>query len=245
VVPAESETVRAFVLAGGYGSRLSSRLGGQPKILAPFRGRPFLETQVEWLAAAGVDDVVLCLGVAADPVLAHLRSRPPSDVRVTAVREPEPLGTGGAVAFAAAGESQPFLVVNGDTLAAFSLDALWDCHAERAAMVTLVCYRISDASAKGRVEIGDDGLVTAFREKSGGGGAWVSGGIYACEPSLPARIPRGRRVSLETEVFPSLVAAGERVAAWHADGRLYDIGTPAGLDEAEEAWATDSPRSRP
>lgn len=236
--------VRAFVLAGGFGSRLRARLGDRPKILAPFRGRPFLETQLEWLASAGVDDVVLCLGVAADAVLAHVQTRPVSGPRLTAVREREPLGTGGAVAFAAAGETAPFLVVNGDTLAPFSLDALWACHAEHAAVVTLACFHVPDASAKGRVEIGADGFVTSFREKSGGGGAWISGGIYACEPALVAQVPRGRAVSLETEVFPSLVAAGVPVAAWRAAGRIYDIGTPAGLDEAAEAW-TASTGSRP
>lgn len=237
--------MRAYVLAGGFGSRLRARLGDRPKILAPFRGRPFLETQVEWLASAGVDEVVLCLGVAAEPVLAHLRSRPPSEVRLTAVREPEPLGTGGAVAYAAAGEREPFLVVNGDTLAPFSLEALWDCHRERAALVTLACFHVADASAKGRVEIGEDGLVTAFREKAEGGDAWISGGIYACEPVLVVRIPRGRLVSLETEVFPGLLSAGGRIAAWRATGPVYDIGTPGGLDEAEASWVADSTGSRP
>ena len=235
--------MRAYVLAGGYGSRLRSRIGDRPKILAPFRGRPFLETQVEWLATAGVEEIVLCLGIAAEPVLEHLGTRAAgAGPRLRAVREAEPLGTGGAVAFAASGETERFLVVNGDTLAHFSLGHLWEWHEAREATVTLACYRVADVSAKGSVEIDDAGLVTAFREKAASGSGWISGGVYACEPAVLEHLPATRPLSLETEVFPALLRAGRRVAAWPAEGRIFDIGTPAGLDEAEEAWTADATR---
>lgn len=224
--------MRAYVLSGGLGTRLRARLGDRPKALVPFGGRPFLEAQIEWLESLGVRDVVLCLGVGAEPVREHLERRPASAARVRAVVEPEPLGTGGAIAFAAAPETEPFLVVNGDTLAELELDALWGRHREAAALVTIACYRVADASGSGRVAIGPCGLVEGFREKAGAGEAWVSGGIYACEPRLLALLPRGRPASLEREVLPALLSAGERVAAWPAPGRFYDVGTPGGLDEA-------------
>lgn len=224
--------MRAYVLSGGLGTRLAERVGDLPKILAPFGGRPFLEAQIAWLESLGVTEIVLCLGVGADAVRRHLSARTPGAAAVRAVAEPEPLGTGGAIAHAAAGESAPFLVVNGDTLAELDLAALWAAHCAAPVLVTLACYRVSDASARGRVELDERGLVRGFREKAGGGEAWVSGGVYACEPGLVARIPRGRAVSLEREVLPALLAAGEPVAAWRAPGRFYDIGTPEGLDEA-------------
>ena len=64
--------MKAFVLAGGLGTRLRARFGDLPKPLAPIGGRPFLERQLEWLAAHGVREVVLCVGHGADQVRATL-----------------------------------------------------------------------------------------------------------------------------------------------------------------------------
>jgi len=90
---------RAYVLAGGMGTRLQGRIGNLPKALAPFAGRPFLDVQLEWLATGGVADVVLALGVGAAAVIEHLRARPASALpRVAWSVEPAPLGTGGALA---------------------------------------------------------------------------------------------------------------------------------------------------
>ena len=64
--------MRVFILAGGLGTRLKPRFGELPKPLAPVGGRPFLARQLEWLAAAGVRDAVLCTGYGADAVRAAL-----------------------------------------------------------------------------------------------------------------------------------------------------------------------------
>lgn len=224
--------MRAYVLSGGLGSRLSGRLGDLPKALAPFGGRPFLEAQIEWLESLRVEEIVLCLGIGAAAVRRHLEARAGGAARVRAVVEPSPLGTAGALAFAAAGESDPFLAVNGDTLAELDVEALWKVHRAARALVTLACYRVEDTSQRGWVEVDERSRVTAFREKAGRGAGWVSGGVYACQPELVARVPRGRPASLEREVLPALLEAGEPVAAWRAPGRFHDIGTPEGLDHA-------------
>ena len=54
--------MRAFVLAGGLGTRLRSRFGDLPKGLAPLGGRPFLARQLEWLRDSGLSEVVMCAG---------------------------------------------------------------------------------------------------------------------------------------------------------------------------------------
>jgi mannose-1-phosphate guanylyltransferase len=229
--------VRAYVLAGGLGTRLRDRLGALPKVLAPFGERPFLETQLEWLAEGGVNEVVLALGVRSDPVIDRVRVRGAEALPVVSwTVDPVPLGTGGAVAYSARDETRTFLVVNGDTLAEIDLVALLEQHKKRGALATLATYRVSDAKARGTVETGPDGRVTAFREKEKGGEAWVSGGIYFCEAALVSMIPRGKPSSLETDVFPQLVAEGLPLYALRCPGKLFDIGTPAGLDQAMREW---------
>ena len=229
--------MRAFVLAGGLGTRLRERLGTLPKVLAPFGERTFLDEQLDWLAECGVNEVVLALGVRADPVIDRVRVRGADALPIVRwTVDPLPLGTGGALALAARDETRTFLVVNGDTLAEVDLVALLQLHRERGALVTLASYRVADATGRGWLEIEEDGRVTAFREKARGGEAWVSGGIYFCEPGLREHIPAGKPSGLETDVFPELVGAGMPVFALRCRGRLFDIGTPTGLDDAQREW---------
>src|SRR5262249_14233570 len=88
-IPPGSDRVRAFVLAGGLGSRLRERFGDLPKPLVPVAGKPFLARQLEWLAAQGVREVVLCLGHGADQVEKTLGNGAPAGVRLFYSREAE------------------------------------------------------------------------------------------------------------------------------------------------------------
>jgi NDP-sugar pyrophosphorylase family protein len=212
-------------------------MGNLPKALAPFRGRSFVETQIEWLESLGIDDITLALGVGADEVTELLGKRPQSAARLGWVMESTPLGTGGALRFAAAEHHATYLAVNGDTLAELDLAALRSLHRKSEAVASLACYHVGDAAARGRVEIGDGGRVLEFREKTGGGEAWVSGGIYLCEPSLVAGIPEDSPCSLEREVFPLLLERGETISALKSPGQFFDIGTPEGLGEADREWS--------
>ena len=93
--------MRVFILAGGLGTRLKPRFGELPKPLAPLGGRPFLARQLEWLAAAGVRDAVLCTGYGADAVREALGDGAALGVTLQHSVEDEPLGTGGALQLAA------------------------------------------------------------------------------------------------------------------------------------------------
>jgi NDP-sugar pyrophosphorylase family protein len=228
--------VRAYVLAGGLGTRLRSRLGALPKALAPFGDRTFLDVQMDWLASLDVGEAVMALGVRANPVIERIRVRAADAIpKISWTVDPLPLGTAGALRLAARTEDRTFLVVNGDTVAKLDLHALVTTHRDAGGPVTIACYKVSDASARGRVRI-EGRRAVAFEEKAGGGEAWVSGGIYVCEPSLLERIQPNKPSSLETDVFPALLAAGETIGAYKAPGKLYDIGTPEGLDEAQRGW---------
>ncbi len=232
-----------FVLVGGLGTRLAALHPDRPKVLVEVAGRAFVDRVIDGLAEQGVRDVVLCAGHRAEAVRAHVEARPGSapDARVRLVEEPAPLGTAGALAFARASTAhadETFLAVNGDTWAEFDAGALLALHRALDADATLACYRVDDASARGTVESGDDGRVTAFREKADHGPAWVSGGVYALEPRALAGVPTDRATSLESDVFPALLARGRTLGAWRSTGAFWDMGTPEGLARAEKAFAS-------
>ena len=223
--------MRAFVLAGGLGTRIAGLYPDLPKAMVPVAGRPFIDVLLDRLVRLGVTDIVLCAGHQAGPLVDHLQGH---DVRV--VIEDEPRGTAGALAFARAQVGhgdETFLALNGDTFAEFEPDALLALHESLQADATLACYRVDEAEARGTVEPGEDGRLQGFREKAKRGAGWVSGGVYALEPRALDGVPVDRATSLEIDVFPALLAQGRTLGAWRAPGGFWDMGTPDGLREAE------------
>jgi len=225
--------VKAIVLAGGEGTRLRPLTWTTPKPLLPIVNRPFLEHQLSWLAGHGVTEVVLSLGYRSDA----FAGRSFSDLPVQVATEPEPLGTAGAIRFAAeaGGVTSRFLVCNGDVLTDLDVSALVRFHEEREAEATIALTRVEDPSAFGVVPTDEQGRVLRFVEKPPPGEAptdWINAGTYVLEPSVLDDIPSGRAVSIERETFPGLLARDGRLFALPSDTYWLDIGTPAKYLEA-------------
>lgn len=221
--------MQAIVLVGGEGTRLRPLTMHVPKPALTVVDRPFLAYVVEWLAAHGVDEIVLACGFLPDVLRAELGEEEHQGVRLTYVVEPEPRGTAGAIRFAAdaLGErlDDRFLAINGDLLTDLDLSALLRSHAERRAAASIALYHVEDSSPYGLVRTDAGGAVLEFREKAGGAvPGQINAGAYVLERSLLERIPPGRAVSIEREVFPQLV--GEGLYALPLDGYWMDFGTP-------------------
>ena len=228
--------MKAFVLAGGLGTRLKPRFGDLPKPLAPIGGRPFLVRQLEWLAGHGVRHAVILAGHGADALRAELGAQSAGVALEWSVEE-EPLGTGGALRLAARFVDGAALVVNGDTLAEGDPWELERDRWEAGAVGAVALYHVPDARARGRVEVQDDGRITRFVEKDDhfAGAAWVNGGAYAFAPALWRELPEGAS-SLERDVLPRLAARG-RLHGRKCPGRFWDIGTPEDWERAERELA--------
>ena len=145
------------------------------------------------------------------------------------VAEPEPLGTGGAIRFAAEALGDRlgdrFLALNGDVLTDLDLTALLKAHEEAGATATLGLHPVEDSAAYGLVHRGEDGVVSAFLEKTGETSPGeVNAGMYVLQRAVLDSIPAGRNVSIEHDVFPRLVGRGLHGLA--LDGYWMDIGTP-------------------
>jgi mannose-1-phosphate guanylyltransferase len=222
--------VQAIVLAGGEGTRLRPLTSDVPKPAVTLVDRPFLAYAIEWLAGHGVTEVVLACGFLPDvlrEVLAGEEER--AGVEITYVAEPEPLGTAGAIRFAAdaLGErlEDRFLTLNGDVLADLDLSALVRAHRERGARASIGLHPVEDSSAYGLVRRDADGKVLEFLEKTGEPvPGQINAGAYVLERSVLDLVPAGRAVSIEREVFPRLV--GEGLYGLLLDGYWMDIGTP-------------------
>ena len=237
--------MKAIVLVGGEGTRLRPLTYTTPKQLLPVAGTPMLERVVTHLASHGVDQVVLSMGYKPAAFLEMYPNNTCAGVPVRYVVESEPLDTGGAIAYAAdeSGVDDRFVVVNGDVLTDVDFTALINGHAERGALTTIGLTPVDDPSRFGVVVTDGDGRVTAFIEKPSPGTAptnLINAGIYVMEPAALDIIERGRRVSVEREVFPAMVDLGTLFAA-ACDGYWIDTGNPVSYIQANIDLAGSSP----
>jgi mannose-1-phosphate guanylyltransferase len=221
--------MQAIVLVGGEGTRLRPLTEFVPKPALTLVDRPFLAYMVEWLAAHGVDEVVLACGFLPDVLRGALGEDEHEGTRLRYVVEPDRRGTAGAIRFAADSLGDDledrFLALNGDVLTDLDLTALLQEHERAAARATLALYPVENSSAYGLVSRDGDGAVLEFLEKTGEEvPGEVNAGAYVLERSVLDLIPPGQEVSIEREVFPRLV--GEGLQALPLAGYWMDIGTP-------------------
>ena len=237
----------AIVLAGGLGTRLRPLTEMRPKQMLPIVDRPMIEHVVAKLVAEGTDDVVLSLGYRPDAFGVAYPSGRCAGAGLRYATEPEPLGTAGALLFAArraaadngaavGGDpfSETFWALNGDVLTDAPLSKLLALHRARGAEATILTIPMADASRYGLVESDDAGRVSQFVEKPATGGAasgWINAGVYVLEPSVLARIPPDEQVSLEHKTFIELADAGS-LYALRSEDYWIDAGTPASYLQA-------------
>jgi mannose-1-phosphate guanylyltransferase len=189
-----------------------------------------IERVVAALGSYGVTEAVLSLGYRPDAFIDAYPNGVCAGVLLHYAVEPEPLDTAGAVRFAAlsAGIDDTFIVVNGDVLTDLNVTELWDFHKSHGAEGTIALTPVEDPSRYGVVPIDDDGRVIEFVEKPAPGTAptnWINAGTYVLEPSVLDRIASDRKVSIERETFPAMVA-DESLYALHSDTYWIDAGTP-------------------
>jgi len=222
--------MRAVVLVGGVGTRLRPLTLTVPKQVLPIVEVPMIERVLAYLATHGVDEAILSLGYLHQAFEALFPDGRAGGVRLVYAVEPEPLDTAGAIGFAAraAGIDERFLVVNGDILTDLDITAMVAFHRRRGAQATIALAKVADPSAFGLVPVDDRGQVAGFVEKPAPGAAGpslVNAGTYVLEPAVLERIPSGRRVSIEREVFPALAETGS-LYGFESHDYWTDTGTP-------------------
>lgn len=222
--------MRAVILVGGFGTRLRPLTLTTPKQMLPIVGIPQLERKIAHLAKYGVDDIVLSMGYKPDAFMAVYPDNQCAGAALHYVVEDEPLGTAGAIAFAArqAGIDETFLAMNGDVLTDLDVDALKSFHQGHGAQGTIALTPVEDPSRFGVVVTEPDGRVTAFVEKPPREEAptnRINAGTYIFEPSFLDLVPEGENISIERVTFPQMVANSTLFADCFSEYWI-DIGTP-------------------
>lgn len=221
--------VDAVVLVGGKGTRLRPLTLSAPKPMLPTAGLPFLSHLLSRIAAAGIEHVIL--GTSYKPAVfeAEFGDGSALGLQIEYVTEEHPLGTGGGIANVAGKlRNDTAMVFNGDVLSGADLAQLLDFHRSNRADVTLQLVRVGDPRAFGCVPTNEEDRVVAFLEKTEDPPTdQINAGCYVFERNVIDRIPQGREVSVEREVFPALLADGDCKIYGYVDASYWrDMGTP-------------------
>lgn len=221
--------VDAVVLVGGKGTRLRPLTLSAPKPMLPTAGLPFLTHLLSRIAAAGIEHVIL--GTSYKPAVfeAEFGDGSALGLQIEYVTEEHPLGTGGGIANVAGKlRNDTAMVFNGDVLSGADLAQLLDFHRSNRADVTLQLVRVGDPRAFGSVPTDEEDRVVAFLEKTEDPPTdQINAGCYVFERNVIDRIPQGREVSVEREVFPALLADGDCKIYGYVDASYWrDMGTP-------------------
>jgi D-glycero-alpha-D-manno-heptose 1-phosphate guanylyltransferase len=225
---------KAVLLVGGLGTRLRTVVPSAPKPLAPVGNRPFLELLIRQLRSQGIQSLIMCTGYLADQIEGEFGDGSGLGVTIDYSKEPEALGTAGAVKFAERFlQGVPdFLVMNGDSFLELDLRQLIQLHRTRASLATMAVVSVENAGRYGTVHVGSDNRITTFCEKTGSDSpGLINAGVYVFSPTILELIPAGP-VSLEKDVFPRLIDQG--LYAAREQGVFIDIGTPADYAHAQE-----------
>lgn len=226
--------MKAFILAGGFGTRLREVIHGRPKVLAVIQGRPFLDHLISYLKGQGIEEIVLGVGYLASYVRERYGDGRDFGLRIAYSEEPRPLGTAGAIRNAARLLTQDFLVLNGDTFIDVDVDELSTFHERRRADVTIVASTTFHGRG-GLIHTNAQGRVTRFEANAQRGDAgYINAGMYVFSPKIHKLTAPSERSFLERDLFPALLQQKYRVFAFPVARDYLDIGSPDRYEQAQK-----------
>lgn len=248
-----SELIKAVILAGGMGTRISEESHLRPKPMIEIGGRPILWHIMKMYSQAGINDFVICLGykgyvikeyfanyflhmsdvtfhMARNQMEVHHRNAEPWTV--TLIDTGEATLTGGRLkrvqSFVSGGT---FCLTYGDGVSDVRIDELIEHHRREGRTATVTA--IQPPGRYGSLSI-EDSAVRSFHEKPAGDGAWINGGFFVLEPAVFDFI-EGDQTSFEGAPLQNLADCGQLTAYQHT-GFWQAMDTMRDRNHLEDLW---------
>jgi glucose-1-phosphate cytidylyltransferase len=246
--------MKAVILAGGLGTRISEETHLKPKPMIEIGGRPILWHILKIYSAHGINDFVICVGykgyvikeyfanyflhmsdvtfdMKANQMEVHQKNAEPW--RVTVVDTGEETMTGGRLKRVRQYlGNETFCFTYGDGVADVAISASIAYHRKQGKAATVTA--VQPPGRYGALRI-DNGLASEFQEKPVGDGSWINGGFFVLEPSVIDHIA-GDATFWEREPMEAL-ASSRQLAAYHHFGFWRPMDTLRDKIHLEELWA--------
>jgi len=227
--------LKAFLLAGGDGTRLRPLTDTVPKCLVPIGGVPMLQIWLHACKNLGISEVLINLHAHAELVRQYLQ-RGADGIRFRIAEEPRLLGSAGTLRANRdwVASDDCFWVFYADVLNRADLPAMLRLHQRRRPAATLGVYRVSDPARCGIVTVGDDGVIREFVEKPKNPASNLAfSGLMVGTPELLDVIPARTPADIGFDVLPHLAG---RMLPFMIKDYLIDIGTMENYLAAQATW---------
>jgi len=224
--------MEVIVLAGGMGTRLRAVISDLPKPMAPVNNKPFIEYLFIWLSKYPVTRIILSVGYKAEIISDYFGDNF-QNIPLVYVKEPEPLGTGGAIKLALNQViDDEFLIINADTYFPVDLDIFKDFHERTGSKLSIVLKKMTNFDRYGTVELKDKTILN-FNEKKFCEEGFINGGIYLVKKDFINSLSLPEVFSFEKEVLEKQAITGNLKGMTFADP-FIDIGIPEDYYRASE-----------
>jgi len=247
--------LKAVILAGGLGTRLSEETVVRPKPMVEIGGKPILWHIMKHYSSHGIDEFVICLGykgymikeyfanyyvhssdvtfdVARGAMEVHQSVAEPW--RVTLLDTGEETATGGRLGRALAYVDEDFCFTYGDGLADVDVNALVEHHRREGTMATVTA--VQPPGQWGALDVSET-RIEGFREKPEGEGGWINGGFFVLSPRVADYI-EGDATVWEREPLERLARDGQ-LSAYRHRGFWQAMDTLRDREALERRWAED------
>jgi mannose-1-phosphate guanylyltransferase / phosphomannomutase len=228
--------MRAVLMAGGSGTRLRPLTCDLPKPMVPILNRPIAEHIINLLKRHSITEVIATLHYLPDIMRDYFQDGSEFGVEMTySVEDEQPLGTAGCVKNIAELLNDTFLVISGDSITDFDLQAAIAFHKAKGSKATIILTRVPNPIEFGVVIADKDGRIRRFLEKPSTSEIFsdtVNTGTYILEPEVLDYLPANEESDFSKDLFPLLLLEDKPIYGYVADGYWCDVGH---LDTYREA----------
>ena len=221
-----------IILAGGLGTRLRSVVVDLPKVMAPVNERPFLNYILEKATNEKIEHLVLSTGYLHEKIEEYI-STSHAEKNISFVIEEEPLGTGGAIAFALHQcMSEEVLIVNGDSFFNIDYRRFFNDHHQKHSDFSIAMKPMFNFDRYGTLNITNDGKIKAFLEKRSMQEGMINAGIYIINKKHFLEMNWPYKFSMEKDYMEKYFSSVP-MYGFAYDEYFIDIGIPQDYAKAQ------------
>ena len=220
--------MRAVLMAGGSGTRLRPLTCDLPKPMVPILNQPIAEHILNLLKRHNITEVIATLHYLPDSMRDYFQDGSEFGVEMTySVEEDQPLGTAGCVKNIDELLDDTFVVISGDSITDFNLQAAIAFHQKMQSKATIVLTRVPNPIEFGVVITDQEGRIRRFLEKPSTSEIFsdtVNTGTYILEPEVLKYLPANEECDFSKDLFPLLLEKDEPIYGYIAEGYWCDVG---------------------
>ncbi|MBP6661155.1 MAG: nucleotidyltransferase family protein [Chitinophagales bacterium] len=216
-----------IILAGGFGTRLSTVVKDVPKPMAPINGKPFLHYIFKELQHQKIKQVVLSVGHLKEVIQDYFQDSY-LGISIQYAIENEPFGTGGGIKHAFNFVEDDAFVLNGDTFFDIELSKLKKTDAD----ISIALKPMFNFDRYGTVELNNENRIVSFNEKKYCEHGLINGGVYYFKKSMFDKIETERKFSFEKDILEKHLHHLQ-IQGTVFDNYFIDIGIPEDYKQAQ------------